>query len=259
MIELIGASLSLFYNTVTYLVSATMIFLIIVPSSTTAETQDVVQAQSEKVSLPKKTSLLDDIREGVRYMRDRKAILEMTVTASVLNFFFSMGGVFLVVYEAKFLLTTSGLIYGILLGSLSLGSAVGALVMGRLKVFKYAGKFLIACNAVFGVSTLGMILLRNVVFDVSMLFMTGLAIGLVTVFYFSIIQTIVPRQFLGRVISADEVGSFATIPLAQIAGGFIIQFYGIIPDFEIAGIGLLLTAFASVFLKDLWTLKVTQK
>ncbi|MGD0203926.1 MAG: MFS transporter [Candidatus Bathyarchaeia archaeon] len=259
LIELIGASLSLFYNTATYLISATMIFLILVPSAATAKTQDGAQAQSEKVSLPRKTSLLDDVREGVRYMREKKVILEMTATASAINFFAMIGVNFLVVYEAKFLLTTSGLIYGILLASFSFGSAVGALVMGRVNAFKHAGKVLIACNAVFGLSTLGMILLRNVVFDISMLFVTGLALGLSIVLYFSIIQIIVPGHVLGRVISADEVGSFASIPLAQIAGGLIIQFYGIIPDFEVAGIGLLLTALASVFLKDLRTFEVTQK
>jgi MFS family permease len=236
-----------------------MIFFILVPSVANAKTQDGAQAQSEKVSLPKKTSLLDDVREGVRYMREKKVILEMTATASAINFFAMIGVNFLVVYEAKFLLTTSGLIYGILLASFSFGSAVGALVMGRVNAFKHAGKVLIACNAVFGLSTLGMILLRNVVFDISMLFVTGLALGLSIVLYFSIIQIIVPGHVLGRVISADEVGSFASIPLAQIAGGLIIQFYGIIPDFEVAGIGLLLTALASVFLKDLRTFEVTQK
>jgi len=258
MIELIGASMSLFYNTATYLISATMIFLILVPSSATVKAQAGVQAQSEKTAAAKKTSLLSDVREGVRFMLGKKAILEMTVTASVINFFFTMGTNFLVVYEAKFLLTSSGLIYGILLASFSLGSAVGALVMGRLNAFNHAGKVLIACNVGFGLGTLGMILLHNVAFAVSMLFAAGLALGLSIVLYFSIIQTVVPGHVLGRVISADEVGSFAAIPLAQIAGGLIIQFYGIIPDFEVAGIGLLLTGLASLFLKDLRTFKVTQ-
>jgi len=259
LIELIGASLSLFYNTATYLISATMIFLILVPSAATTKMQDIAQIQSEKVSLPRKTSLLDDVLEGVRYMREKQAILEMTAISSVINFFFVIGGNFFVIYEAKFLLTTSGLLYGILLSSLSFGSAVGALFMGRVHALKYAGKVFIAFTGIVGLSTLGMILLRYVVFDISMLFVTGLAIGLATVLYFSIVQIIVPGHILGRVISADEVGSFAAIPLGQIAGGFIIQFYGIIPDFEVAGIGLLLTALASVFLKDLRTFKVTQK
>jgi MFS family permease len=191
-------------------------------------------------------------------MRENKAILEMTINSSVINFFFAMAGNF-VIYEAKFLLTTSGLIYGILLSSFSFGSAVGALAMGRVNALEHAGKVLITCTAVVGLSALGMIILRNVAFDISMLFVTGLAIGLATVLYFSIVQIIIPGHILGRVISADEVGSFASVPLAQIAGGFIIQFYGIVPDFEIAGIGLLLTALASVFLKDLRTLRVIPK
>jgi MFS family permease len=256
LIELIGASMSLFYNTATYLISATMIFLILVPSSAAAKTRIGAETLGETVTLPRKTSLLHDVREGVSYMRKKKAILEMTVTASVINFFLVIGTNFLVIYEAKFLFTTSGLIYGILLAFFSFGSAVGALVMPRLNALMHAGKVLISCNAFFGLSILGMILLRNVLFDISMIFVAGLALGLTIVLYYSAIQTIVPGNMLGRVISADEVGSFAAIPLAQIAGGFIIQFFGIIPDFEVAGIGLILTALASFFLKDLRTFKV---
>ena len=105
-------------------------------------------------------------------------------------------------------------------------------------------------------ATLSLIFLRNAAFASSMLFIIGFGLGFSITIYFSVIQTIVPSQFLGRVISADEVGSFATIPLAQIAGGLLIEFLGIIPDAEIAGIGLVLVAIISVFLKDLRRLKV---
>ena len=118
-------------------------------------------------------------------MREKKAILEMTINSSVINFFFAMAGNFFVIYGAKFLLTTSGLIYGILLSSFSFGSAVGALAMGRVNALKRAGKVLITCTAVVGLSALGMIILRNEAFDISILFVTGLAIGLATVLYFS--------------------------------------------------------------------------
>ena len=279
LIVAVGASLSLFYNSVTYLVSAIMIFLIIVPSSTSSSRQDegslgskLAAASAPSVSTPAtaqgsretgggassaKTSFISDVGEGIRYMLQHKGILEMTLVSSFVNLFFSMSINFLVIYVSKFLLA-GGFVYGLLLASFSFGSAVGSLIIGRLNPLRYAGKAMIATIIIFGFSTLAMIFLQNALFAGAMLFVTGFSIGLGTALYFSVIQTLVPGSLLGRVISVDEVGSFAAIPLAQIAGGLLIQAFGIVPDIEIAGVGLFVTGVVSIFLKDLRNIKIEE-
>jgi MFS transporter, DHA3 family, macrolide efflux protein len=260
LIVAVGASLSLFYNSVTYFVSAVMIFLILVPSSSSLRAEESSASKTAEVSVPstadskRKTSFIADVREGTTYMLQHKGILEMTLVASVMNFFLTMSLNFLVVYVTKFLLS-GGIVYGSLLASFSLGSAIGALLIGRLNALRYAGKALIASNILSALSTLGLILLRNVLFAGAMEFILGFSLGLSTAIYFSVVQTLVPGNVLGRVISVDEVGSFASIPLAQIAGGLLIQTFGIAPDIEIAGFGLILTGIFSFFLKDLRNIK----
>lgn len=280
LIVTVGASLSLFYNSITYLISAIMIFLIIVPSSTSAlQQQSSGVSKDNAVSVPSvsapapivgpqeepgrepssnKTSFISDVREGMGYMLQHKGILEMTLVSSFVNFFFMMSLNFLVVYVTRFLLG-GGFIYGLLLASFSLGSAAGSLIIGRLNPLRYAGKALISTNIIFGFSTLAMIFLRNALFAGAMLFITGFSIGLSVALYFSLIQTLVPGSLLGRVISVDEVGSFAAVPLAQIAGGLLIQTFGVVPDIEIAGVGLIATGVVSIFLKDLRSIKVEKR
>lgn len=270
LIVAVGASVSLFYNSVTYLVSAVMIFLIIVPSSSSVHNEarggsKLDAASAPAASIPAavegsqvlgdgssfgKTSFVAEVKEGMSFMLEHRGILEMTLVSSFVNFFFMMSLNFLVVYVTKFLVG-GGFVYGLLLALYSLGSAVGSLILGRLNPLRYAGKALITINIMFGFSTLALVFFRSVVFAGAMSFATGFSIGLSVALYFSLIQTLVPGSLLGRVISADEVGSFAAIPLAQIVGGLLIQAFGIVPDIEIAGAGLIMTGVVSIFLKDL--------
>jgi MFS family permease len=61
------------------------------------------------------------------------------------------------------------------------------------------------------------------------------AVGNVT--ELSCLQRIVPGPLLGRVFSIDEVGSFAVIPLGQIAGGILIVTVGIRVTYLLSGFG----------------------
>jgi MFS family permease len=278
LIVAVGASLSLFYNSITYILSAVMIFLIMVPSSLSLSQpkEKLPNLNSNAIAAPSvsanaiaqspqevagglaasgKKSFTSDVREGMSYMLQHRGILEMTLVASSINFFISLSLNFLVVYTTKFLLV-GGFVYGSMLASYTLGSTVGSLIIGRLNLFRYGGKALIGANIIFGLSTLALILLHNVLFAGMMLFVTGFSIGLSNVLYISIIQTLVPGNLLGRIISVDEVGSYAAIPLAQVAGGLLIQTFGIAPDIEIAGAGLIVTGLVSIFLKDYRNLRV---
>jgi len=271
MIVALGASLSLFYNSFTYLISACMIFLIIVPSSLVSERNNArpiqgpdaipvssssrsaatqpSRASPEGAERSRRPPFISDVRGGMSYLLRHKGILEMTLFASAVNFFFTLSFNFLVVYVTRFLFE-GGFVYGILLATYSFGSALGALIIGRLNALRYAGKALITMDIIYGFSTLSMIFFRNTFFAGAMLFVTGFSIGLTIALYFSVIQTLVPASILGRVVSADEVGSYASIPLAQIAGGLLIQTFGIVKDFEIAGVGLILTGLISILLRD---------
>jgi MFS transporter, DHA3 family, macrolide efflux protein len=262
LIELVGASLTLFYNTATYLVSATMIILIIIPSARAAPSSPQFVSPTNPTEIPLvtndagKSSLVSDVRDGMSYLSKNKAIMEMILSSTAFNFFFTLLSNFWVVYEVRFLLTTSGLVYGLLLSSFAIGQAIGALLSARLNALRYAGKALILTNAICGFSMLALIVSRNFFAATALLFVIGFGLGISIGVYFSVLQTVVPRELLGRVISADEVATYATVPLAQVVGAVLIGISGIVVDAEIAGIGLLLLALVTAMLKDFRRLKV---
>ena len=83
----------------------------------------------------------------------------------------------------------------------------------------------------------------------------GILLGLLNTTFYSIIQLVVPNEVLGRVLSVDEVGSYAAIPLGQVAAGVLIQSTGIVSTYLVAGIGIVLTSVVGAFLKDMRNLR----
>ena len=237
LIGLAGVLLGLFYNTVTYIISASMIFLIVIPPHLT----DAGTATS---------SFASDFKDGIRYMLGKKAVLETTMSSTCLNFFATMVGAFFVVYVTSYL-KESGTYFGFLVASLGLGVAGGSLVVGWLNTVHYAGKLFILTSAGFGVTTLMLALIHSTYLAVVIVAVMGACLGLMNTTFYSVMQLVVPNEILGRVLSVDEVGSFASIPMGQIVAGLLISSSGIVLNYLTAGLGVILTVFVMIFLKDL--------
>jgi len=237
LIGLAGVLLGLFYNTITYVISAVMIFLIVVPPHlNNGPTQ--------------KSSFWDDFKDGLRYISKNKPVLETTISSTVLNFFATMVGSFFVVYVTTYL-NESGTFFGFLVAALGLGLAGGSLIIGRLNTVAYAGRLFILGSAGFGLGTLVLTWVGTPEFAVVVVALMGICLGLINTTFFSLMQLVVPNEILGRVLSVDEVGSFAAIPLGQIAAGLLISSSGIVFSYLVSGAGVVVTAVAMVFLKDL--------
>jgi DHA3 family tetracycline resistance protein-like MFS transporter len=244
LVVLTGVVLGLVYNTLTYLVSALMIFLMVVPRCVLS---------SETLG----KSVATDVREGLRFMVRNKAILGTTLGSTVLNFFATMIMPFLVVYVSVHLVANAS-VYGILLAGLSLGMAAGSMLVGRLKTVGFAGKLMVFASVGFGLATIGLASLRSTTLSIILTVSMGLALGLLNTTFFSVIQLVVPNDVLGRVLSIDEVGSYAAIPLGQIAAGLLIEKSGIVATYMVAGFGILITAMTMLLLKDLRNLRYVE-
>lgn len=244
LIGLAGVTLGLFYNTATYLVSAAMIFMIAVPPHLTNG-----GARSG-------STFLSDFKEGLAFIRKNKAVLETTVSFTVVNFFATMIGSFFVVYVSRHLVE-SGTFFGFLVAALGLGIAVGSLAVGRLNTVGYAGKLFIVGSAAYGVGSILLAMTSVPLVAIIIAAAMGIALGLINTTFFSLMQLVVPNEILGRILSVDEVGSFAAIPLGQIVAGLLIASAGIELNYLIAGGGVIITATAMLFLKDLRNFRYT--
>ena len=59
--------------------------------------------------------------------------------------------------------------------------------------------------------------------------------GMFTTIFLSTIQSTVPDEMMGRVFSADEVGSYALVPAGQYAGGELTVAVGVQGTYLFAG------------------------
>lgn len=195
-------------------------------------------------------SVLQEIREGLAYMRSHLAVLEVTLGFLPGNLFWSMVTSFTVVYSAAFFAGSAGA-YGYLVAALGGGFALGAFLAIRLRPRSHAGLVMCLCVVIQGAAALALAFSHVYVLSIALVLVLGGGAGLINATYASTMQAIVPNRILGRVLSVDLVGSFAGIPAGLILGGFLATDYGIGFSYSIAGLGLLANGAAMLALRDL--------
>lgn len=243
LIVSVGAILGLAYNSATFLVSA--FFLILISS----EIGKIKKKKEEEEHV--KSSYFQDLREGFQWLSKSTGLLELTLSALFLNFFFYMAIMFLVVFSTDGL-HQSGLIFGVLLALFSIGDATGALLVGRLGSTRYAGK---AWTLPYGVGCGSLLLLMssfvNVYLSLAAALVMGVFLGFSGTSWLSAAQKIVPPYMQGRYFGIDNLGSIAIMPVAQIIGALLIGSVGVAVMFSIAGMGCLISGVVFILLKDL--------
>jgi hypothetical protein len=180
-------------------------------------------------------SILTEAREGFVYLARRRELLEITIAALVLNLFSALALVELALYAASWLGLTQGFWYGGLVAAMTAGGAVGFLLVPRLGFEHRAGRVLIALTLVMGVTLLALGLVRSVWIALPIVFIYGMVPGMFGTVFLTTIQATVPDEKMGRVFSADEVGSYALVPVGQFAGGIVTLAIGVQGTYLAAG------------------------
>jgi DHA3 family macrolide efflux protein-like MFS transporter len=188
-----------------------------------------------------KPSILGDIMDGMRYIYSKRGLLELTISAGFVNFFFAMVFQFYVVYSSV-LLKGGAEIYGLLLAMLALGWAPGAFLAARMRSVRFAGLSWILGGIALGFCVLTLVLLPIPLVAMAVVFVMGLILGFTNTTWLTAVQLIVPSEMQGRYFGIDQLGSFAIIPVGQILGGLTIGTLGLPADFTLAGVGLIASA-----------------
>ena len=228
IIALTGVVAAFGLNTITFIISAVLI-------------SGIVGFSGKKLpagggTTKKRPSMVEDVRDGFRYIGQNRALLELTLSAGIGNFFLSMVYQFFVVY-AGVMLKGGVLVYGVVSGLFALGWAPGAFISARFRTVRYAGKIWIFAGVIEGACVVGLALLPYLIPAFTLAFTMGLLLGLTNTTWLTAVQLIVPTEMQGRYFGLDQLGSFAVIPVGQVLGGVIIAASGVVPDFAIAGIG----------------------
>jgi MFS family permease len=226
LIVLVGAATDFSLNALTYVVSAAMIAFVVLPPARRP-------APPER---PARGSLLGEVREGMAYVRSQPALLWTIVGSLGANFFLAIYGTYEVVYVLSFL-HAGAAVYGVLAAANGVGFGVGSLIVGRLRLVRRAGVAYIATWAVAGLLVTELAFVRSVPNALVVFGAVGVLGGLGNTTYLACVQRIVPEALLGRFFSIDEVGSFAVIPLGQVAGGVLLTLVGVPVTYVVAGLG----------------------
>jgi MFS transporter len=238
LVVVVGAVPSLGIDAASYFVGALLIALI------------GVSAAHPRPPVSAPTALGAEVREGLRYLARTTALLQLTIVGLVVNFLWSVVLTFLVVYTAS-VLHGSALVYGGLEAMLAAGWGVGGLVVGRLRLTRFTGRFAILTGFVEGGAMLGLVLTPSVPAALALILVVGVWQGVLNVTWLSTVQAGVPSELQGRYMSLDNAISYASIPLSQVVGGALIVSIGISSTFEAVGVGALIGSAGFLFLRGL--------
>ena len=180
-------------------------------------------------------SVARDALDGFAYLGRRRELLEITLVALLTNFLSAVALVELGLYVGSWLGLTQGIWYGAMVAASTLGVAVGFSVIPRFRFEPHAGRAIIGLTLAMGVGLLGLGLVHSIWLALPVIFAYGMMPGMIMTVFLSTVQATVPDAMMGRVFSADEVGSYALVPFGQTAGGVLTSTVGVQGTYLAAG------------------------
>jgi len=186
--------------------------------------------------------ILTDAREGFRYLYRRRDLFQLTVSALVVNLLVALAFVELGLYVRLWLGLAAGFWYGAMVAASTAGSGVGMVAIARVRFEERAGRVLVVLVLAMGLAVLALALVRSIWFALPIIFVYGLLPGMVQTVFLSSVQATVPNEILGRVFSADEIGSYALVPVGQATGGALTFEVGVQGTYLTSGVSIVALA-----------------
>jgi len=204
------------------------------------------------VAFPSRTSnkvnavsgFLQDISEGLTYVWKHFVIRVVLISSMLGNFFISIGLGFTVVY-AENALSTGALGYGILLAASSIGTVTGSLLVGKVKFRKHLGMTLVLTSILIGAAIISLSPQTSLAAAIPLTIFFGFCLAIYNVNYLNMLQATVPNKILGRVMSLDQIFTFAILPLSLAIGGPLVDLIGIRTAYLLSGTVIILIGSAT--------------
>ncbi|HEU0001617.1 MAG TPA: MFS transporter [Ktedonobacteraceae bacterium] len=183
--------------------------------------------------------VVEDVREGLVYVRNTRWLWVTTLSASVGNIGFTAT---LAVATPKLVHDIYGQgawLYGLMSTTGAIGSIIALLLIGQATRLKKRGllaylSLVLSCS---GILIFGLPFPRGIEPLVASLasMLVGFGLAFFNTIFFTILHETIPGDKLGRVISLDTLGSFAMIPVGEALGGILTDRIGPAPVFIIFG------------------------
>jgi MFS transporter, DHA1 family, staphyloferrin A biosynthesis exporter len=168
-------------------------------------------------------SVINDVLEGLRYVRSNPTLLSLLVMAFVplitATSYFSLMPVF-----AKTIFKAGGKGLGFLMSSAGIGAFCGSFILATLGDFKRKGVLMLSSGMLYGFSLVCFGLTWNLVAAMAFLFFVGAGGSMFLTLIMSLIMSNTPPALTGRVMSIF-IMTWGLMPLAALPAGALAQLF----------------------------------
>ncbi|HYO92524.1 MAG TPA: MFS transporter, partial [Pyrinomonadaceae bacterium] len=229
LIALMGADRVLWLDAASFAVSALMVAAL-VPSQ-------AAPFQSEK----KQSRYLEDLKEGLRFIRRDRLTFAVVSTVMITNFLDApLFAVVMPVYVSR--VFGSAVNLGLIIAGFGAGAMLGTIIFGAIghrlpRRMTFALSFIVV-----GLQFFFLAALPPVGFIIAAFALLGLASGPLNPIIMTVMQERVPAEMRGRVFGTMTAGAYLAVPLGMLLAGYMIEWRGVRTTLLIqAGIYLIIT------------------
>ena len=203
----------------------------------------------------KPRALAQELKSGLHYVRDTRAVLILTILAFVTTFLAMPISTFFPSFATHVLTgsSTAAQRLWMLMASQGLGAIAGALLVAVLGPFKRMGRSLLTMQILLGIFVAAFAASRSLPLSLVLIFVCGACSMAVFSMSFSLVQMTIPDDLRGRVVSIYMVSLRGGWPLgALVAGALADRFTA--PVVMMTSAGLLSVIAAALLLRKEGTL-----
>lgn len=192
------------------------------------------------VRIDRNKSPLKDLKEGLVFIKNNPTILVLISMVGIVSLF-GIAYIILMPIFASDILQSGVKGLGLLMSASGFGALIGALILARLGDFKFKGRLLVSSTLVFSVSLAIFSLSKDMLFSLIALMLVGASSVTAIALINTILQTIVPDEFRGRVMSVFMLTFAGLMPFGNLLAGTLSEMLGV--SLVVTASGIICTSF----------------
>ena len=182
----------------------------------------------------RESSAWGELKEGLRFVGGHQRIFTLVQLVAVLALFAFPYEILLPVV-ARDMMGRGAVAYGWMVSAAGVGALVGALGLATVASRVTRGKLIGVSGVLFGSSLLLLALARSMPLALVVLMGLGLAMVLTTSTTNTLLQTLSPDRFRGRVMAVYNFAFLGLGPIGALLAGWLAENYGVPPALMIGG------------------------
>jgi MFS family permease len=196
---------------------------------------------SPREQRPREGSAWFEMKEGLSFVRKDPTISPLIFLISMLALFAFPYEVLLPVF-ARDVMQYGAREYGWMVSAAGVGALVGALGLATVASRVSRGRLVVTSSMVFGASIVLLSFTRSVALAVAVLVGAGFAMILTTSTTNTLLQTLSPDKYRGRVMSAYTWAFLGVSPIGALLSGWIAEAFGVPVALAVGGVVVMIVS-----------------